>query len=82
MYQARLDVYDLVVVFIYVHSLYVQVEPVHLHRLTFASIIRQCGMYHNTICFMTGENPVPWLAQFVFINLFVYLETGLNRSTS
>ena len=27
-----------------------------------------------------GENPVSWLAQFVFINLYVYLETGLNRS--
>ena len=33
------------------------------------------------ICYMTGENPVSWLAQFVFINLYVYLETGLNRST-
>ena len=31
---------------------------------------------------MTGENPVFWLAQFVFINLYVNLETGLNRSTS
>ena len=31
---------------------------------------------------MTGENPVSWLAQFIFINLYVYLETGLNRSTS
>ena len=32
--------------------------------------------------YVTGENPVSWLAQFVFINLYVYLETGLNRSTS
>ena len=32
---------------------------------------------------MTGEkNPVSWLAQLVFINLYVYLETGLNQSTS
>ena len=31
---------------------------------------------------MTGENPVSWLAQFVFINLYVYLETRLSRSTS
>ena len=31
---------------------------------------------------MTGENPVSWLAQLVFINLYVYLETSLNRSTS
>ena len=27
---------------------------------------------------MTGENPVSWLAQFVFINLCVNLETILN----
>ena len=27
---------------------------------------------------MTGENPVSWLAKFVFINLYVYLKTGLN----
>ena len=27
---------------------------------------------------MTGENPVSWLAQFVFINLYVYLKTGLS----
>ena len=27
---------------------------------------------------MTGENPNSWLAQFVFINLYVYLKTGLN----
>ena len=33
-------------------------------------------------CYMTGENPVSWLAQYVFINLYVYLETGINRSTS
>ena len=33
-------------------------------------------------CYMTGENPVSWLAQFVFMNLYVYLETGLNQSTS
>ena len=34
---------------------------------------------HNiTFCYMTGENPVSWLAQFVFINLYVYLKTGLN----
>ena len=33
-------------------------------------------------CYMTGENPVSWLAQFVFINPYVYLETGLNRSIS
>ena len=38
--------------------------------------------YDNIICYMTGENPVSWLAQFVFINLYVYPETGLNRSTS
>ena len=37
------------------------------------------GIY---ICYMTGENPVSWLAQSVFINLYVYLETGLNQSTS
>ena len=39
-----------------------------------------CG--NITICYMTGENPVSWLVQFVFINLYVYLETGLNQSTS
>ena len=33
-------------------------------------------------CYMTGENPVSWLAQSVFINLYVYLETGLNRPKS
>ena len=27
---------------------------------------------------MTGENPVSCLAQFVYINLYVYLKTGLN----
>ena len=27
---------------------------------------------------MTGENPASWLAQFVFINLNVYLKTDLN----
>ena len=27
---------------------------------------------------MTGENPVSWLAQFVFINLYDYLETRLQ----
>ena len=26
---------------------------------------------------MTEENPVSWLAQFVFINLYAYLETCL-----
>ena len=31
-------------------------------------------------CYMTGENPFNWLAQIVFINLYVYLETGLNWS--
>ena len=31
---------------------------------------------------MTGENPFSWLAQLVFINLYVYLETGQNQSTS
>ena len=36
----------------------------------------------KSFCYMTGENPVSLLAQFVFINLYVYLETGLNRSTS
>ena len=36
----------------------------------------------NKHCYMTGENPASWLAQFVFINLYVYLETGLIRSTS
>ena len=30
---------------------------------------------------MTGENPVSLLAQFVFIDLHVYLKTGLNWST-
>ena len=33
-------------------------------------------------CYMTGEIPVSWLAQLVFLNLYVYLETGLNQSTS
>ena len=36
----------------------------------------------NTICYMTEENPVSWLAHLFFINLYVYLETGLNRSKS
>ena len=36
----------------------------------------------KTISYLTGKNPVSWLAQLVFINLYVYLETGLNRSTS
>ena len=36
---------------------------------------RICDKYH---CYMTRENPVSWLAQFVFINLYVYLETGLT----
>ena len=31
---------------------------------------------------MTGENAVSWLAQSVIINLYVYLETDLNQSTS
>ena len=39
-------------------------------------------LYDIGDCYMTGENPVSWLAQFVFINLYVYLETGLNQSTS
>ena len=39
-------------------------------------------LFDKLLCYMTGENPVSWLAQFVFINLYVYLETGLNRSTS
>ena len=38
--------------------------------------------FDNVLCYMTGENPFSGLAQFVFINLHVYLETGLNRSTS
>ena len=29
-------------------------------------------------CYMTGENPVSWLAKFVFINLYIYLKSGLN----
>ena len=36
----------------------------------------------NCVCYMTGENTVSLLAQLVFINLYVYLETGLNWSTS
>ena len=36
----------------------------------------------KTICYMTWKNPVSWLAQFDFIYLYVYLETGLNRSIS
>ena len=31
--------------------------------------------------YMTGENPVTRLAEFVFINLNVYLKTGLNWPT-
>ena len=30
---------------------------------------------------MTGENPVSLFAQFVFINLYDYLKTGLNWPT-
>ena len=48
-------------------------------------IIRDLGLQSWTAkfriirdCYMTGENPVSWLAQFVFINLYVYLKTGLN----
>ena len=26
---------------------------------------------YKSVCYMTGENPVSWLAQFVFINLYV-----------
>ena len=45
--------------------------------------MRRVESEHNIIfCYMTGENPVSWLAQFVFINLYVYLETGINLSTS
>ena len=35
-------------------------------------------MHDITVCYMTEENHVSWLAHFVFINLYVYLETGLN----
>ena len=34
------------------------------------------GTYTVCIYYMTGENPVPWLDQFV--NIFSYLKTGLN----
>ena len=35
----------------------------------------------NLICYMNGENPVSSLTQFVFINLYVYMKTGLNWPT-
>ena len=36
------------------------------------------SVWNVMVCFMTGENPVSWLTQFVFINMYVYLKTGLN----
>ena len=41
---------------------------------TLTKIIAQTNMIYS---YMTGENPVSWLTQFVFINLYVYLN---NRS--
>ena len=36
------------------------------------------GQGHIFCCYMTGENPVSWLAQYDFINHRAYLKTGLQ----
>ena len=38
-------------------------------------------MVNIFFCYITGENPVSWLAQLVFINHYVYQKTDLNWPT-
>ena len=44
---------------------------IHDHSFKILYFIVHVQMPNNDSCYMTGENPVSWLAQFVFINLYV-----------
>ena len=70
-------------IFVWINKLYKQFYDNILYS-PFRELVNINLKMQNTkfYCYMTGENPVSWLAQFVFINLYVYLESGLNRFTS